>query len=135
MAFQLSAFVRLPAGTAEALTNDRQHGYRGLGRRTSRAYTRTGEAVLTESVDEALRRLSRMTWLLKPKSLTGMRDVYVRTHAIHETPSGPGVGGLAPNAMIDGIALQMHPRLPLHVIKLATMLRHFTHECMWGVFP
>ncbi|KAK3807809.1 MAG: ribonuclease III domain-containing protein [Benniella sp.] len=74
----------LPAGTAETLTIDRQDGYRGLGLRAQRAYHRTGEAVLTASIDEALLCSSKFTRLLKPKSLTGTRIMYIDSHVIHQ---------------------------------------------------
>ncbi|KAK3806055.1 MAG: hypothetical protein J3Q66DRAFT_422080 [Benniella sp.] len=83
MAPGLSAFVRIPAGTAGAFTIDRQQGYRALRRRMHKAYHGTGEAVLTASIDGALRRLSMYTRCLKPKSLDSIRDLYIGSHAIH----------------------------------------------------
>ncbi|KAK3807800.1 MAG: hypothetical protein J3Q66DRAFT_444876 [Benniella sp.] len=85
MAFGLSAFGRLPQGTAEALTTDRQQGHIDLRRRTQKVYRRTGEAVLTASIDEALRCLSTHTRRLQPKSLTGLRIKYTFSHALHES--------------------------------------------------
>ncbi|KAK3806043.1 MAG: hypothetical protein J3Q66DRAFT_445598 [Benniella sp.] len=83
-AIGLSAFVRLQVATAHTLTTDRQQGYRGIGRRLTRANLATGEAVLTGSIDEALQRLSGFSRLLKPKSLTRIREKHTFSHDIFE---------------------------------------------------
>ncbi|KAK3807811.1 MAG: hypothetical protein J3Q66DRAFT_406325 [Benniella sp.] len=82
MAFGLSAFVRLPAGTAEALTTDRQQGHGPPSKgEEGIPQNRRGRP---DRIDRRGPALSTYTRRLNPKSLTDMRIKYVDSHVLFE---------------------------------------------------